>query len=104
MNLANFWAAYTFTRGPVRNFGIGLGGNYGSEYKVIDNSQTGDFYLPAYTLLNAGLFYDSAKFRVTFNVNNLTDEVYYTGYWSVNPQRPRNFVAGVAYKFGSGPR
>ncbi|HEY9560552.1 MAG TPA: TonB-dependent receptor [Anseongella sp.] len=34
-----------------------------------------------------------------FNVNNLTDEVYYTGYWSVNPQRPRNFVGGVAYKF-----
>src|SRR3546814_9809462 len=29
-----------------------------------------------------------------FNVNNLTDEVYYTGYWSVNPQRPRNFVGG----------
>ncbi|HYH57356.1 MAG TPA: TonB-dependent receptor, partial [Anseongella sp.] len=98
-NLANFWATYTFTRGAIKNFGLGLGGNYGSRYKVIDNSQTGDFYLPAYTLLNAGLFYNSDRLRITLNANNLTDEVYYSGYWSVNPQRPRNFVAGLAYKF-----
>lgn len=98
-NLANFWATYTFTQGKMKNFGIGLGGNYGSEYKVIDNSQTGDFYLPAYTLLNASLFYNPEKFRIAFNVNNLNNEVYYSGYWSVNPQSPRNFVASFAYKF-----
>jgi iron complex outermembrane receptor protein len=98
-NLANFWATYKFTSGKLQNFGMGIGGNYGSEYRVIDNSATGRFNLPAYTILNASIFYHSEKIRVACNVNNLNDEVYYIGYWSVNPQRPRNFVASIAYKF-----
>jgi iron complex outermembrane receptor protein len=98
-NLANFWATYKFTSGKLQNFGIGIGGNYGSEYRVVDNSVTGQFDLPAYTVLNASIFYNSDKFRVACNVNNLNDEVYYIGYWSVNPQRPRSFVASIAYKF-----
>lgn len=98
-NTVNFWATYKFTTGAIRNFGIGIGGNYADRYKVIDNSKTGDFYLPAYTLLNTSLFYNGERFRVTFNVNNLNDETYYIGYWSVNPQKPRNFVMSVACKF-----
>jgi iron complex outermembrane recepter protein len=98
-NLANLWANYKISSGRLKNFGIGLGGNYGSRYKVIDNSKTGNFYLPSYVLLNASLFYNAEKFRATFNLNNLANEVYYIGYWSVNPQRPRNFVMSVAYKF-----
>lgn len=98
-NLANFWATYKFTHGRLKNFGIGAGGNYASEYKVIDNSKTGDFYLPSYTLINASLFYNADHFRFTLNVNNLTDKTYYIGYWSVNPQKPRNVTASFAYKF-----
>ena len=98
-NLANFWATYRFTHGRLKNFGIGAGGNYASEYKVIDNSKTGDFYLPSYTLINASLFYNADHFRFTLNVNNLTDKTYYIGYWSVNPQKPRNVTASFAYKF-----
>jgi iron complex outermembrane receptor protein len=98
-NLANLWATYKFNSGTLRNFGVGFGGNYASEYKVIDNSVTGNFYLPAYTLMNASIFHNSKKYRVTFNMNNLTNEQYYIGYWSVNPQKQRNFAASVAYKF-----
>jgi iron complex outermembrane receptor protein len=98
-HLANVWATYKFTTGKIKNFGIGLGGNYAGEYKVIDNSKTGDFYLPSYTLLNASLFYNSENFRITCNVNNVTSEVYYIGYWSVNPQKPRNFTVSAAVKF-----
>jgi iron complex outermembrane receptor protein len=98
-DLANFWTTYTFSTGRLKNFGMGIGGNYAGEYKVIDNSKTGDFFLPSYTLLNAGIFYNSSKFRVNLNVNNITSERYYIGYWSVNPQKPRNFVMGFAYKF-----
>lgn len=98
-NLANIWATYRFTSGTLKNFGIGAGGNYASRYKVIDNSITGIFYLPSYALLNAGVFYNAKHFRVSFNVNNITNETYYTGYWSVNPQKPRNFVGSVAFKF-----
>ena len=67
--------------------------------RVIDNSATGIFDLPSYTLLNTSLFYNGDKFRVSFNVNNVTDETYYIGYWSVNPQKPRNFVMSVACRF-----
>nr|WP_068893079.1 TonB-dependent receptor [Pedobacter panaciterrae] len=98
-NLANLWATYKFRSGNLKDFGVGLGGNYAGVYKVIDNSVTGVFELPSYTLLNASVFYNSNKYRFTFNMNNLTNEDYYIGYWSVNPQKPRNFAASFAYKF-----
>lgn len=98
-DLANLWATYKFGYGRLKDFGIGLGGNYAGQYKVIDNSLTGNFYLPSYTLVNASVFYSSNKYRFTFNMNNLTNEEYYIGYWSVNPQKPRNFAASFAYKF-----
>lgn len=97
-NLANFWATYKFA-GKLKNFGVGVGGNYGSEYTVIDNSVTGKFNLPSYTLLNGSVFYNADKFRVTLNANNITNKQYYIGYWSVNPQKLRNFTASVSYKF-----
>jgi iron complex outermembrane receptor protein len=95
----NFWANYQVPNGGLKDFGFGIGGNYASEYRVIDNSQTGTFDLPAYTLLNASVFYNPDKFRFSLNVNNLTDTEYYIGYWSVNPQKPANFVISMAYKF-----
>ncbi|EDM34926.1 TonB-dependent siderophore receptor [Pedobacter sp. BAL39] len=98
-NLANLWATYKFGYGKLKDFGLGLGGNYAGRYKVIDNSATGNFYLPSYTLINASLFYNSSKYRFTLNMNNLTDKEYYIGYWSVNPQKPRNFAASFTYKF-----
>ncbi|HEY9262651.1 TonB-dependent receptor [Chitinophaga sp.] len=98
-HLANLWATYKFSNGILKNFGLGFGGNYGGVYKVIDNSKTGVFLLPSYTLLNGTVFYNARKFRISFALNNITNEVYYTGYWSINPQKPRNFAAGFAYKF-----
>ena len=98
-NLVNCWATYKVTTGKMKNFGLGIGGNYASEYKVIDNSVTGVFSLPSYALLNGSLFYNGDKVRISLNVNNITNEVYYTGYWSVNPQKPTNFVTSFAYKF-----
>lgn len=98
-HLANLWANYKFQTGKLKHFGIGIGGNYAGQYKVIDNSATGDFYLPSYTLVNAALSYNAERFSIACNVNNVGNEVYYIGYWSVNPQRPRNFVASFTYKF-----
>lgn len=95
----NLWATYRFVNGPLKNFGAGAGGNYASKYRVVDNSVTGRFDLPSYTLLNGTVFYNSRKYRVNFNVNNITDKQYYIGYWSVNPQKQRNFTATIAYKF-----
>lgn len=96
---ANLWANYKFTTGALKNFGLGFGGNYAGEYVVIDNSATGVFTLPSYVLLNASAFYNAGKYRVTFNLNNITNKEYYIGYWSINPQRPRNFTLSFAYRF-----
>lgn len=98
-NLVNVWATYRISSGTLKNAGFGFGGNYAGEYKVIDNSKTGVFTLPAYTLLNASVFYNASHFRISLNVNNLTSKEYYIGYWSVNPQKPRNSTLSVAYKF-----
>lgn len=98
-NQFNLWATYKVNNGSLKNFGVGLGGNYASEYRVADNSVTGIFDLPSYVVINSSLFYNGDKFRFTFNLNNLTDEEYYIGYWSVNPQKPVNFVMSAAYKF-----
>ena len=97
-DLANFWGTYTFRRGKLQNFGFGAGGNYAGVYKVIDNSQTGVFDLPAYTLLNATLYYNGPHVRVSLNGNNLLNKQYYIGYWSVNPQPPVNYSMTVAFK------
>lgn len=96
---ANLWATYKFDRGSLKNFGLGAGGNYAGVYKVINNSYVGVFELPSYTLLNASVFYNADRFRITLNGNNLTDKKYYIGYWSVNPQRPVNYTASIAFKF-----
>lgn len=98
-DLANLWSSYTISKGGLKNFGFGVGGSYAGIYKVIDNSVVGRFDLPSYTLLNATLFYNSERFRFSFNGNNLTDKKYYIGYWSVNPQRPINFTGSIAFKF-----
>lgn len=98
-NLVNVWATYRISSGTLKNAGFGFGGNYAGEYKVIDNSKTGVFTLPAYTLLNASVFYNASHFRISLNVNNFTSKEYYIGYWSVNPQKPRNSTLSVAYKF-----
>jgi iron complex outermembrane receptor protein len=95
----NLWANYKFEHGALKNFGIGFGGNYASKYLSIDNSVVGVFELPSYTLLNSSIFYSGSKFRVTLNANNLTDKQYYIGYWSINPQKQRNFAASLAFKF-----
>ncbi|RYZ96982.1 MAG: TonB-dependent receptor [Sphingobacteriaceae bacterium] len=95
----NFWANYQFTKGVLKNYGVGLGGNYASKYRVVDNSATGVFDLPSYTLINAGVFYNNNKYRINFNANNITNKQYYIGYWSVNPQAQRSFTLSVAYKF-----
>lgn len=99
-NLFNAWATYSINEGAIKGFGIGFGGNYASENATLNNKKTGVFLIPAYTVLNASLFYNSDKFRITCNLNNLTNKEYYGGGWStVNPQKTRNFAASIAYKF-----
>ena len=91
---ANFNLAYQFVDGKVKGLGFGFGGNYAS-----DNNVTGDFILPKYFVLNANAFYDAKKLRIGVKVDNFTNEHYWTGYSTANPQKLANFLGTVAYKF-----
>lgn len=96
---ANWWLSYKIPDGSLKGLGIGFGGNYASDNKVVNSSSQGVFILPAYTVLNASLFYDYARFRFTVKADNLTDRHYWVGYTTVNPQPLRSVKAGIAFKF-----
>lgn len=96
--MANLWAAYEFS-GTLQGWGLGLGGNYSGELLILDSKVTGTFALPAYTVMNATVFYSTRKFRLGLNLNNFTNTEYYTGYSTINPQKPSNLTASIALKF-----
>ena len=93
--LANFNASYQFLDGSLKGLGFGVGGNYASNNYVT----TSGFYLPEYFVLNANAFYDAKKFRIGVKVDNLTNEHYWIGYSTANPQQLVNAVGTFTYKF-----
>lgn len=98
-SLFNAWATYEISQGTLEGWGIGFGANSASELIILDSKITGKFTVPGYTILNAALFYHTEKFRITLKLDNLSDERYYTGWSTINPQRPRSLAAGITYRF-----
>jgi iron complex outermembrane receptor protein len=96
---ANWWVSYRLPGGSLKGLGFGFGGNYASDNKIINSKSIGVFTLPAFTVLNASVFYDYAKFRVAVKADNLTDKKYWIGYSSINPQKLRSVVASISFKF-----
>jgi iron complex outermembrane receptor protein len=97
--MGNLWISYRLREGALQGLGLAIGGNYMGEYATLDRATTGTFKLPSYTLLNAALSYSTDAFRVAFKLDNLTDEVYYTGWSTINPQKPRNFTTSISFRF-----
>jgi len=97
--MANGWISYRVGKGGLNGFGLGFGGNYAGK-NIVTLSKTGSFVLPAYTVLNASLFYDQPKFRLALKSNNLNNEKYFIGWVTVIPQAPRTFMAEFTLKFG----
>jgi len=96
---ANWWLSYKIPSGSLKGLGVGFGGNYASDNKIVNSVSQGVFILRAYTVLSASLFYDYSKFRFTVKADNLTDQQYWVGYTTVNPQPLRSVKAGIAFKF-----
>jgi iron complex outermembrane receptor protein len=96
--LANAWVSYRQPEGTLKGLGLGFGGNYASDNRI-QNTVTNVFILPAYTVLNASVFYDQPKYRLSAKVDNLTDQKYWIGYTTMNAQKLRSIVGSVAYKF-----
>jgi iron complex outermembrane receptor protein len=94
--MLNFWISYHLSKGPLKGFGAGFGGNAGSaSYQT--NTKTAKVIIPSYTLLDASVFYEQNKFRIGFKVDNLTSEKA----WSVRltPQNPARFIGSISLKF-----
>jgi iron complex outermembrane receptor protein len=98
-DLANFWGSYTLQKGKVKGLGVGFGGNYVSEHLTANSAATGVFTLPAYTLLNATAFYDAKGYRIGLKLDNVTDQLYFTGQGTLTAQMPRSFSANLTVKF-----
>lgn len=96
--LVNFNAAYQFIDGRLKGLGFGFGGNYASANRIF-NTTAAVFELPKYLVLNANAFYDTKKFRIGVKVDNFTNEHYWIGYTTANPQKLINAVGSFTYKF-----
>jgi iron complex outermembrane receptor protein len=94
--MLNFWISYRLTGGDLQGLGLGFGGNSGSSSYNI-NTTTLKFVVPAYTVLDATVFYDQPKFRIGFKVDNLTKEQV----WSLRltPQAQARFIGSLSLKF-----
>ncbi|CAG5070208.1 Metal-pseudopaline receptor CntO [Dyadobacter sp. CECT 9623] len=98
-NQGSIWTKYTFVNAGLNGLGLGLGSNYVGERNLsINNAQI----VPAYTLLNAAIYYKIDKFQFQVNLNNVTNKTYWVGgydYLRLFPGTPRNFLATIAYTF-----
>lgn len=102
-NMINYWISYSLQTTNLKGLGFGFGGNYADENYVY-NKNTGTevetYSLPSYSVVNAAIYYDQPKYRLSLKVNNLTDELYFNGgYTTTNVQAPRTFMGSVSYKF-----
>jgi iron complex outermembrane receptor protein len=95
-NTINFWVSYRFPEGKLKGLGAGIGGNSGDK-SYYTNTYNSKFIIPAYQIFDASVFYDHAKFRIGFKVDNLTNEKA----WSVRltPQAPARFTGNFILKF-----
>jgi iron complex outermembrane receptor protein len=93
------WIRYTLPDTALRGLGIGLGGRWYSDQAGDDADS---FALPAYTVIDAGLFYDRGPLSAQLNVYNLLDEEYAVGSWDdlyVLPGDPLTVRGSVSYTF-----
>ncbi|WP_203255938.1 TonB-dependent receptor [Hyunsoonleella ulvae] len=98
--LYNFWSDYKIQEGFAKNLGFGLGFNGASDYNTMsDYTNSGGFTLPVYTIFNASIYYETDAYRLSVKANNITDEVYYSGWSTLTPQLPRFILATLDYKF-----
>lgn len=98
-NLFNFWANYTVQQGALKNLGLGFGANSASELLTLNRSTIGTFALPGYTVFNAALSFNAEKYSAVLKVDNLTNEKYFIGWSTINPQFARSISLGLNYKF-----
>jgi iron complex outermembrane recepter protein len=87
---ATLWTTYTLPGGLLKGLGAGFGGSHYSQSFFNDRNS---LILPAYTVLNGALFYNAPTWRLNLNLNNITDQRYWS--FAGMPQKPFNFLASL---------
>ena len=98
------WGRYNFTDAKLKGLSVSLGGSYLSKRAIDDNSGSQVFfgYLPARTIFDASLKYETKSLIYQINVDNLLDKKYIYASRSELvqvPGVPRNVRFSVTYKF-----
>jgi len=93
-DIANAWLSYKILKGVASGLGAGLGANYvGNSY--FDAANT--FIIPSYTMIDASVFYDLAKWSLSAKLNNVTGEKAWDMYGA--PFMPAQFIGNIAFRF-----
>lgn len=99
-SLFNIWTSYKFQENTsLEGFGLGFGANASGKALVINYDTTGELEFPDYIIFNSTIFYEAEKYRIGLKVNNITNEEYFKGWTTINPQKTRNILASFSYKF-----
>jgi len=95
---ANIWTRYDFRNG----LGVGFGVTYTGDRQGILPTQANALQsldLPAYTIVDAGIYYTHNKWSIDMKFGNLFDKTYYessgggsAGIFQIQPGAPRNIV------------
>jgi iron complex outermembrane receptor protein len=101
-HIANLWVRYTIENGPLANLGAGLGLHHESDRPASTSTATSPaFYLNAYTLVDAALFYKVGDWALQANVRNIFNERYFptASLTRTTPGEPRTFSISLQHRF-----
>ncbi|MCC8410474.1 TonB-dependent receptor [Mucilaginibacter sp. UR6-1] len=101
----NGWLNYKLQSGPLKGSGISAGFT-GLLDRATDTWSPSTVRLPDYFKIDAGLFWEGSKMRISGNVFNVANKYLYSGsyyswlnayYWQT--EAPRNYRLSVSYRF-----
>ena len=100
---ANLWMRYDWKNG----LGLGLGVTYTGDRDGLLPTSSSDLKtldLPAYTVVDSAIYYDTEHLSINLKVGNLFDKRYYesagaTGRIQISPGQPRNVTLTTRVKF-----
>ncbi len=97
---ASLWTRYDLQSNKFKGLGFGAGVQYSGNKLPL---YIRDFTLPAYTVVDAAIYYSPAasKVQLAMNINNILNKTYWVGaqnYLRLFPGTPRNIMFNVTYR------
>lgn len=99
---ASIFGRYDIPEGPLEGLGFSLGVNYKSARFGTVPAVGTRLVLPAYTVVDAGIYYQTGPLSFSFQLKNLLDKKYYESASSavrINPGAPASAVFSVRASF-----